>query len=118
MSEQRSRSKGLRLQALGGAILLMAGVAVTGGAALSLLRTEHAQLAQAAPDDKSKSNLDKSDPNKSDEVRPTTPAPQPARPDATTGAAPPAPTARPPEKGEPLPPAPAEKSAAPIPDRK
>jgi hypothetical protein len=113
-SSRSARTLRQRQQLVLGAVLFIAGTAMSGSAALSLLRTaDHMQLAQASPNDNSKS-----DSNKTDEVRPTTPAPEPARPNTTTGQSPSLSTTQPPENGAALPPAPAEKVAPPITDKK
>jgi hypothetical protein len=100
-----------------GAALLVLGLLVAGGALVKIQKEEtfRAHVAQAqtvAPDDQTKPA--QSEPGG---ARPTTPAPEPARPQVkpgeTSGTAP----ATTPSTGTPLPPAPAEKVAPPI-DRK
>jgi hypothetical protein len=85
-----------------GVVLLVAGLLIA-GAAVTRMGADHAVHAQATPGD----------------TRPTTPAPEPARPSqnnegSTTGTAPSTSSDRPPATGTPLPPAPAEKTAPPI----
>jgi hypothetical protein len=104
---------------LGGS-LLAAGVIV---AVLTLNQTHNIVLAQGAP---SSGSSDDIAPAKPGGTRPTTPAPEPARPETSTPEVAPgttgssagetAPTSqdRPPELGKPLPPAPAEKAAPPM----
>ena len=100
----------LRYQFLTGSALLLAGLIISGAGAVAL-RTEHAQIAQATPG--APNNTDGQTSTQKD-VRPTTPAPEPARPsDSTTGASSSSPAVQPP-----LPPAPAEKSGTPIPEKK
>jgi hypothetical protein len=94
-----------------GMVLLVLGLALAGGTLIKIQR-EPLALAQsesqpAAPAESTPGG-----------TRPTTPAPEPARPQVqpgeTTGSAPAADQDRPPELGKPLPPAPAEKIGPPI----
>jgi hypothetical protein len=101
-----------------GAILLILGLAVAGGA---LLKMDHEpkQMAQAESTSSAPTpSTDKPAESMPGGTRPTTPAPEPARPQAqpgqTTDSAPPTSSDRPPEFGKPLPPAPAEKIAPPL----
>jgi hypothetical protein len=91
------------------AVMVVAGVAVSGFSLAQIAANHPQQLAQAtpplqgtpAPADSNKVPAD----SKPGDVRPTTPAPEPARPDAKAQQ----------EGAQPaLPPAPAEKTAAPI----
>ena len=102
----------LRQDLLLATAMLMAGVAVS-GVALTRLRAAHdPQVAQATqplqPPPSSEQDKPAAAESKPDGERPTTPAPEPARPDADAQNAG-APTA--------LPPAPAEKAGAPIKER-
>ena len=101
-----------------GAALLVLGLLVVAGSAVKIQKeqaylTAHPKVAQAqtSPTDQSASQPAESTPGG---TRPTTPAPEPARPQAkpgeTTGTAP----QTTPQVGTPLPPAPAEKMAPPI----
>lgn len=108
-----------------GAVLLVLGLALAGGALMKIPR-EHVQVAQADTDRPASAQPrpDASNPSRAPGeaepggVRPTTPAPEPARPQAapgqTTGSAPLTTQERPPQTGQPLPPAPAEKVAPPL----
>jgi cytoskeletal protein RodZ len=125
MTEQRSSlkettasrsgrmSRALREQLVVGTVLLIAGTALSGAATIALWRTPPTQLAQSLPAAGTPDNLKKDDSQSSGQTRPTTPAPEPARPPSTTGESPSAPATQPP-----LPPAPAEKSGTPIPEKK
>ena len=106
-SDDRKRT--YRQDLLLAAMMVLAGVAVSGFSLAEIAVKHPQQLAQAtpplqgtpAPTDSSKPPAD-SEPGG---VRPTTPAPEPARPDAKAQQ----------EGAQPaLPPAPAEKTAAPI----
>lgn len=110
----------MRQERMLGVALLAAGLAIA-GVALTRMGpggVVHAQVTQqtappaAAQDDKPAKSMPGG-------TRPTTPAPEPARPQnnegATTGtAAPPNTGDRPPVTGTPLPPAPAEKTGEPL----
>jgi hypothetical protein len=105
-----------------GAVLLVLGLLIAGGALVKIQKqeTHRAQIAQAqtqtqAPADQ---NTSKPAPAEPGGTRPTTPAPEPAQPQMkpgeTSGSAPLTTQDRPPETGKPLPQAPAEKMAPPI----
>ncbi len=103
-----------------GAALLVLGLLIAGGALVKIQKEAayQARMTQAqttAPADQSASKPAESKPGG---TRPTTPAPEPARPQATpgetTGSAPLTTQDRPPETGKPLPQAPAEKIAPPL----
>lgn len=116
------KSKGqmsMRQERMLGVALLAAGLAIA-GVALSRMGPDgvvHAQVTQqsappaAVQDDKPAESMPGG-------TRPTTPAPEPARPQnnegSTTGTAPSNSGDRPPMTGTPLPPAPAEKMGEPI----
>ena len=88
-----------------GAALLIAGLLLAGGA---LVKLNHERVMTAQAEQQQSQSAP-------DQTRPTTPAPQPARPKVppgvTTGAAPQVQQDRPPQTGQPLPQAPAEKIA-------
>jgi hypothetical protein len=106
------RQMSMRQERLLGVAMLVAGLAIA-GLAVSRMGPEHALHAQAE-DNKPAATTPGG-------TRPTTPAPEPARPNqnnegATTGTAPASPRTgdRPPMTGTPLPPAPAEKVGPPL----
>jgi hypothetical protein len=111
MSMQRDRVLGVMLLVAG---LIIAGTAVSRMGGEGTVQAQVAPPAAATPED------DKPAQSMPGGTRPTTPAPEPARPQSnegsTTGTAPASPTTgdRPPVTGTPLPPAPAEKMAPPI----
>jgi hypothetical protein len=113
MSMQRERMLGVMLLVSG---LIIAGAAVSrmgGEGTVQAQVTPQAPPAAATPDEKPAQSMPGG-------TRPTTPAPEPARPQnnegSTTGASPASPGTgdRPPVTGTPLPQAPAEKTAPPI----
>jgi hypothetical protein len=113
MSIGRERMLGVMLLVTG---LIIAGTAVSrmgGEGTMQAQVTPQTPPAAATPDDKPAQSMPGG-------TRPTTPAPEPARPQksegSTTGASPPSPSTgdRPPVTGTPLPQAPAEKIAPPI----
>jgi hypothetical protein len=115
MSMQRDRMLGVMLLVAG---LIIAGTAVSrmgGDGTMQAQVTPQTPPPAAAPSDD-----DKPAQSTPGGTRPTTPAPEPARPQnnegSTTGAAPASPSTgdRPPVTGTPLPQAPAEKMAPPI----
>lgn len=130
MSEQSNEQKrrALREDRLVGVVMLVAGLAIA-GAALHQTRAPGTMHAQTVPQTTPGTPIDAAPAeSKPGGTRPTTPAPEPARPQnndgsgqgTTTGTSPqmpPASSDRPPVTGTPLPPAPAEKTAPPI-DRK
>jgi hypothetical protein len=101
----------MRQERMLGVALLVAGLAIA-GAAVTRMGPDGAVHAQATSDKPAES--------KPGGTRPTTPAPEPARPQkdegSTTGTSPQSPRTgdRPPAIGTPLPPAPAEKTAPPM----
>lgn len=110
----------MRRERMLGMTMLIAGLAIT-GLALSQMGPQATVHAQATP----QTVPSPSPPAAKDDppaepmpggARPTTPAPEPARPqNGTTGSSPPpASSDRPPQTGTPLPPAPAEKMGEPI----
>jgi hypothetical protein len=113
----------MRQERMLGVLLLVTGLIIA-GAAVSRMggeRTLQAQVApQTLPPAAAPSDDEKPAQSMPGGTRPTTPAPEPARPQnnegSTTGAAPGSPRTgdRPPVTGTPLPPAPAEKSGPPI----
>ena len=116
VDQHKGQKTDRRERAIGTALLVL-GLLVAGGAMAKIQKQdayrEHVAQAQTiAPDDQTKPA--QSEPGG---TRPTTPAPEPARPQVkpgeTTGSAP----STTPSTGTPLPPAPAEKVAPPI-DRK
>ena len=115
--EQGSMS--MRQERTLGVVLLVTGLIVA-GAAVARMGTENVVQAQATPPTASPSDNDKPAESMPGGTRPTTPAPEPARPQnnegGTTGTAPASPRTgdRPPVTGTPLPPAPAEKVAPPV----
>jgi hypothetical protein len=112
VDEHKNPNTDRRERAIGVALLVL-GLAVAGGALLKLHR-EPAQLAQVQPSESAPAAMDQSNGKPAEAMpggtRPTTPAPEPARPQAqpgqTTGSAP--------AQGAVLPPAPAEKIAPPL----
>jgi len=124
MTEQVNEQKRLAFwqDGLFGSAMLVAGLLLIGGA-LYQMRPQPTLQAQAPQSESAPAAPAESTPGG---TRPTTPPPEPARPQGrddndgrapTTGASPPASSDRPPVTGTPLPQAPAEKSAPPI-DRK
>ena len=116
--EHKDQNADRRERAIGAALLVL-GLLIAGGALVKIQKQDayQAQLAQSqttVPADQNSSRPAAAEPGG---TRPTTPAPEPAhpqaRPGATTGASPPL-NGRPPETGTPLPQAPAEKMAPPI----
>ncbi len=112
----------MRHERMLGVVLLVTGLMIT-GAAVSQMGGKGSVQAQATPQTPppaATSDDDKPAQSMPGGTRPTTPAPEPARPQnnegSTTGAAPASPSTgdRPPVTGTPLPPAPAEKTAPPI----
>ena len=101
----------MRHERMLGVVLLVTGLMIT-GAAVSQMTGKGSVQAQVTPQTPPAAT--------SNDTRPTTPAPEPARPQnnqgSTTGTAPASPSTgdRPPVTGTPLPPAPAEKTAPPI----
>lgn len=105
-----------------GVILLVTGLIIS-GAAVSRMGGEgvvQAQVTPQAPPAAKPSEDEKPAESMPGGTRPTTPAPEPARPQnnegSTTGTSPASPGTgdRPPVTGTPLPPAPAEKMAPPV----
>ena len=102
----------MRQERMLGVVLLVGGLAIA-GAAVTRMGPDGLLHAQAVKDDKPAESMPGG-------TRPTTPAPEPARPQnnegTTTGTSPPSPRAsdRPPAVGTPLPPAPAEKTGPPL----
>jgi cytoskeletal protein RodZ len=106
------RKRSYRRDMLFAAVMVAAGVAMSGISAAQLLTTRHQQMAQATQPLQSTPGAD-SKPSAPAEPattgkRPGEPAPEPARPDAEAQKAGATPA---------LPPAPAEKTAAPIKER-
>jgi hypothetical protein len=118
--ERRDVAKEATRDRLFGGALLAAGVVIA-GLALSQIGHGDAVFAQAAQPNGSSDEIA---PAKPGGTRPTTPAPEPARPEATPNATtgsspstsdgPPSTQNRPPEIGKPLPQAPAEQVAPPM----
>jgi hypothetical protein len=113
----------MRQERMLGVMLLVAGLGIAGAAVLRMggEDTVQAQVTpQTPPPAAAPSQDDKPAESMPGGTRPTTPAPEPARPQidegSTTGAAPASPRTgdRPPVTGTPLPPAPAEKAAPPL----
>lgn len=102
-----------------GVVLLVTGLIIA-GAAVARMGPEPIVQAQITPPAVTPHDSDKPAQSTPGGTRPTTPAPEPARPQnnesGTTGTAPASPTTgdRPPVTGTPLPPAPAEKIAPPV----
>jgi hypothetical protein len=109
--EDKKRS--YRRDLLVASVMIVAGFAISGASLAEIIISDHSHVAQATPPlqgTPAPSNEDKTPaPSKPGGERPTTPAPQPARPDpqAQKEGATPA-----------LPPAPAEKTAPPIEPKK
>jgi hypothetical protein len=109
----------MRQERMLGVAMLVAGLAIA-GVAVSRMGPEAAMHAQATPPTAPSLQDDKPAQSTPGGTRPTTPAPEPARPQnnegSTTGTAPASPRTgdRPPMIGTPLPPAPAEKTGPPI----
>ena len=107
----------MRHERMLGVVLLVAGLMIAGAAVSRMGGKGSACTPQATPPATSRRQARQSTPGG---TRPTTPAPEPARPQnnegSTTGTAPASPSTgdRPPVTGTPLPPAPAEKTAPPI----
>jgi hypothetical protein len=104
----------IRQERMLGVALLAAGLVIA-GASVARMGPDSAMHAQATPPTRD----DKPAELKPGGTRPTTPAPEPARPQnegSTTGTSPRSPPSgdRPPAYGTPLPPAPAEKTAPPM----
>jgi hypothetical protein len=105
----------MRQERMLGVVMLVAGLSIA-GVAVSRMGPEAAVHAQATPTP----SVPEAKPAESmpGGTRPTTPAPEPARPQnkegSTTGIAPSGSGDRPPEIGTPLPSAPAEKTGKPI----
>jgi uncharacterized protein HemX len=126
VDEHKGQTTDRRERAIGAALLVL-GLLVAGGALVKIQKQEAhrdrvAQTQSTAPADQNSAkpadqNSAKPAESEPGGTRPTTPAPEPARPQATpgqtTGSAP----ATTPQTGTPLPPAPAEKVGPPI-DRK
>ena len=115
VDQHKNQSSDRRERAMGTALLVL-GLLVAGGAMVKIQKQdsyrEHVVQAQTvSPDGQTTTKPAESEPGG---TRPTTPAPEPARPQVkpgeTTGSAP----ATTPQIGTPLPPAPAEKVAPPI----
>jgi hypothetical protein len=105
----------MRQERMLGVTLLVAGLVIA-GLSVTQMRTDGVVQAQATPpaaaqDDKPAESMPGG-------TRPTTPAPEPARPQnndgSTTGTAPSSSGSRPPVTSAPLPPAPAEKTGEPL----
>jgi hypothetical protein len=109
----------MRQERMLGVAMLVAGLAIA-GVAVSRMGPDGTVHAQATPQTAPSVQDDKPAESMPGGTRPTTPAPEPARPQnnegSTTGTAPASPRTgdRPPMTGTPLPPAPAEKTAPPI----
>lgn len=100
---------------LAGSAMLIAGLAMS-AAALRQIHSSQVVMAQAVETRPPVGRADGPADSMPGGVRPTTPAPEPARPESggTVGVSPPATQDRPPVSGTPLPPAPAEQRGAPI----
>jgi uncharacterized protein HemX len=118
VNQHKDQSGDRRERAIGAALLVL-GLLVAGGALVKIQKQDNyrehvAQAQTTAPADQNSAKPAEAEPGG---TRPTTPAPEPARPQVkpgeTTGSAP----ATTPQTGTPLPPVPAEKVAPPI-DRK
>ena len=115
VDEHKDQTTDRRERTIGVALLVL-GLLVTGGALVKIqkqdaYRDHVAQAQTTAAGDQNSAKPAEAEPGG---TRPTTPAPEPARPHVTpgqtTGSAP----ATTPQTGTPLPPAPAEKMAPPI----
>lgn len=115
VDEHKDQTTDRRERTIGVALLVL-GLLVAGGALVKIQKQDdyRARVAQAQTTSPTDQNAAKPAESEPGGTRPTTPAPEPARPQMkpgeTTGAAPSAT----PQAGTPLPPAPAEKVAPPI----
>ncbi len=116
VDEHKDQNTDRRERAIGASLLVL-GLLVTGGALMKIHKQEayQAHVAQAQPADQNSAKPAEAEPGG---TRPTTPAPEPANPQArpgeTSGSAPLTSPNRPPVTGNPLPQAPAEKMAPPL----
>jgi hypothetical protein len=119
VDEHKDQNTDRRERAIGAALLVL-GLLVAGGALVKIHKEEayQARVAQAQSTAPAGQNSAKPAESEPGGTRPTTPAPEPAQPQAkpgeTSGSAPLTSQDRPPETGKPLPQAPAEKMAPPL----
>jgi hypothetical protein len=115
VDQHKDQTTDRRERAIGAALLVL-GLLVAGGALVKIqkqdaYRDRVAQAQTIAPAEKNSAKPAQPEPGG---TRPTTPAPEPARPQETPGQTIGSAPATTPQTGTPLPPAPAEKMAPPI----